>query len=453
MRKFIIKTLGCPKNEYDSSILAYFLKKKGLIEVENILDATDVIINTCAFITEAKIQSLETIFEILELKKEKADLKVYIYGCLAQRYFKQLLNQIPEVDGIIGLCDLHEITKAIANQSGKIKLFCEHPQVICNEFQGRILGNEPFAYVKIGDGCNRNCTFCSIPFFKGKHVSREMKDILEEVRVLIENGKKEIILVDQDITQFKDSKGNGFIELLKSIDEIDGDFWVRTMYIHPDHIDAHIIREMSKLKKWLHYLDVPIQHGSNDILKSMGRIKNKGELISFFKMVRSEIPDVILRSSFIIGFPGETERDFEELLDIIEKIKFERFGFFAYSSEEGTAAHEFKEKIDKTTLKRRLEIANDFASVFLENIQAQNIGKKLKVLVEGFDNESQQFYGRSYMDAPEVDTYIYIEGNDHEISIGDWVNVEITDLTGLDLEGRIVVNESSKPKTANNTCN
>lgn len=453
MRRFVIKTLGCPKNEYDSSVLGYFLEEMGLIKVENILDATDVIINTCTFITEAKIQSLETTFEILKLKKERPNLRVYIYGCLAQRYFEQLLDQIPEIDGVIGLCDVHEIAEAIVNQNGKIKLFCESPRVICNEFKGRSLGKEPFAYVKIGDGCNRNCAFCSIPLFKGKHMSREKEDILEEIRFLVEIGKKEIILVDQDITQFKDDKGNGLVELLKGIDEIDGDFWIRTMYTHPDHIDVNTIRELSKLKKWVHYLDIPIQHGSNNILRSMGRTKSKEELINFFKIVRSEIPDIILRSSFIIGFPGENDKDFRELLDIIEKIKFDRFGFFAYSSEEGTAADKFEGKIDGTTLKKRLEIANDFASAFLENIQTQNIGKRLRVLIEGFDDEFQRFYGRSYMDAPEVDTYIYIKNNGYMLSAGDWVNVEVTNLLGLDLEGRIITNESNLPKTASNTCN
>lgn len=454
MRRFLIETLGCPKNEYDSSILAYLLKREGAELVDDVSNATDVVVNTCAFINEAKMESLEIIFELLELKKERKNLRVYIYGCLAQRYFDNLLEQIPEIDGIIGLCDLHRVSKWLVNSDNKIVLRCEQPVVVQRNFCGRFLEAGPFVYVKIGDGCDRNCAFCSIPLFKGRHVSRDRDDIVEEIAKLIESGKKEIILVDQDITQFRDNEGNGLIELLQSIDKIEGNFWVRTMYLHPDHVNIEMIREMAKLKKWIHYLDIPIQHGSNDILRRMGRIKSREELLSFFKTVRNEIPDVILRSSFIIGFPGETEKDFEETLEMIEKVGFERFGFFTYSDEEGTFAYEYKNKIDLNTMKRRLKIANDFASNFLGEVQLKNIGKKFEVLVEGFDKESNRFFGRSYMDAPDVDTYVYISNDTkYKVHTGSWITVQITGLEGLDLEGSIILYGKNDSKVSNNTGN
>jgi ribosomal protein S12 methylthiotransferase len=436
LRKFVIETLGCPKNEYDSSVLAHLLKVKGHEVVEDVSNATDVVVNTCAFITEAKKQSLEVVFEFLELKKERKDFRVYIYGCLAQRYFEEILKEIPEVDGVIGLCDLEFIATELASKE-KVVLSCESPVTIQKDFHGRFLGSEPFAYVKIGDGCDRNCAFCSIPGFKGRHLSRKLEDIIEEIEILVKNGKKEIILVDQDITQFRDSHGNTLLELLKQIDSIDGDFWVRTMYLHPDHITVDMVKELAKLKKWIHYLDIPIQHGSDKILKNMGRIKSKRELFEMFKVIREEIPDVVLRSSFIIGFPGETEEDFEEMLEAIEKIGFERFGFFAYSNEEGTFASTYKNKVPRSVVRKRFERANDFAANFLQEVQSQNIGKRLRVLVETFDSETNRFIGRSYMDAPEVDTYVYIK-NCNRLLQGDWVNVEIQSLYGVDLEGSIV---------------
>jgi len=436
LRKFLIETLGCPKNEYDSSVLAYLLKSNGYEVVENVSKATDVVVNTCAFITDAKKQSLEAIFEFLELKKEREDFRVYIYGCLAQRYFEELLKEIPEVDGVIGLCDLEVIAEELANKE-KVILPCEKPVTVQKDFCGRLLGSEPFAYVKIGDGCDRNCAFCSIPSFKGRHISRQLEDIVEEIKILVKSGKKEIILVDQDTTQFRDTHGNDLVELLKQIDKIDGDFWIRTMYLHPDHVTVDMIKEMAKLRKWIHYLDVPIQHGSDKILKSMGRIKTKRELFEMFEVIRREIPDVVLRSSFIIGFPGETEEDFEEMLEAIEKIGFERFGFFAYSNEEGTFASTLKNKVPRSVVNKRLEKANNFAADFLVEIQSRNIGKRFRVLVESFDSEMNCFVGRSYMDAPEVDTYVYIKDCNNLVP-GNWVDVEIKSLHGIDLEGSIV---------------
>ncbi|MBB6061996.1 ribosomal protein S12 methylthiotransferase [Thermosipho japonicus] len=423
---FYVDVLGCPKNEADCALLKAYLKKKGNNIVNTIEDADAVVIDTCGFILEAKKESIEEILTYLELKKER-DLRVYVTGCLVQRYGEELKKEIPEVDGWFGVLSPEKVAENI----GKGSIIPKSPEPVY-EFGGRI-DEKQYAYVKISDGCDRACSFCTIPLFKGSFKSREIDDIVNEVEYLILSGKKEIILVAQDTTGYGiDLYGKQMLpELLKRINEIPGDFWIRVMYMHPDHITDEIIEAFS-YDKVLKYFDIPVQHGSDKVLKLMNRTKKSEQILKLVEKIRKRYEDAVLRTSIIVGFPGETDEDFEELLDFIKMARFERLGAFIYSDEEEAPSYHFEGKVPEIVAQERLDILMEEQSKISFEINEKMVGKTLKVL---FDEEEEGvLIARSYMDAPEIDGNIFVPGKFEE----GFFKVKVTSADVYDLEGKIV---------------
>ncbi len=429
-----IKVLGCPKNEADCEILAGLLKKRGHEIVKSVENADVVILDTCAFIEDAKRESISEIFEFVNYKMSvKRDLKLIVKGCLVQRYGKILRKEIPEVDGWFGVIEPERLVDAL--ERGEKFLVPATPEVIYSFSHRCSLDDKPYSYIKISDGCDRNCTFCSIPSFKGGFRSRRIDDILKEAEYLIESGKKEIILVAQDTTGYgTDIYGKQALpELLRKLNSLDGKFWIRVMYLHPDFITQDIIETMCSLEKVVKYFDIPIQHASDRILKRMGRIKKSKELMKLFEEIRKVCPDAVLRTGVIVGFPGEKEEDFEKLVEFITNVRFDKLGVFTYSDEEGTAAYRFNDKVSKeVALERKERLLLEQANISFERL-SRFLGKELVAILE--DRENGFIIGRAWTDAPEIDGVIYLRG---EGGIGDFARVRIEEHDEYDMKGVIL---------------
>ncbi len=423
--KVWIDVLGCPKNEADSDALKAILVKKGHEIVKDLDDADVAILNTCAFVSDAKKESVDEILDLVNYKNQR-DIKVIVHGCLTQRYFKEIKKEIGEIDAVLGVVPPLKIAQAVEN----LEDFNGTPQPVY-EFLGRTIDEKPYAYVKIGDGCDRKCAFCAIPLIKGPLKNREYNDILEEINFLVRNGKKEIIIVSQDSTSYT-YDGKSFIDLLRSIDGIDGDFWIRLLYLYPDGIDEDLVMTVANSKKILHYFDMPLQHASPKILKLMRRnpdIESVKRKISF---IRSKIPDTVFRTSFIVGFPQEEEADFEELIRFIDEMKFDRVGAFIYSDEEGTESYNLSPKVKSGVARSRFnKLLERQQEISLER-NKKLVGISLKTLVEGFENG--MYFGRTYMDAPEIDGMVYIPAS-KPVKVGSFVNVKVRSFEFYDLEG------------------
>lgn len=429
-----IKVLGCPKNEADCEILAGLLKKRGYEIVRDVENADVVILDTCAFIEDAKRESISEIFEFVDYKlSTRQGLKLIVKGCLVQRYGRILREEIPEVDGWFGVIAPERLVEAL--ERGEKYLVPTTPEVVYSFSHRCSLDNRPYSYIKISDGCDRGCTFCSIPSFKGKFRSRKIEDILKEARYLIESGKKEIILVAQDTTGYGiDIYGNQALpELLRSLNSLEGEFWIRVMYLHPDFLTQDIIETMCSLEKVVKYFDVPIQHASDEILRRMGRMKKSEELMELFERIRKACPNAVLRTSVIVGFPGEKDEDFEKLMEFVTDVGFDKLGVFVYSDEEGTVAHGFSDKVDKEVAEERKErLLLEQADISFEKLNGF-LGKELVAVLE--DRENGFMVGRVWMDAPEIDGVIYLEG---EGRIGDFVKVRVEEHDEYDMKGVIL---------------
>ena len=293
-----------------------------------------------------------------------------------------------------------------------------------------------YAYVKIGDGCNRRCTFCSIPGFKGKHRSRKLKEIIEDVKGFLRAGKKEIILVDQDCTQYRDGE-NDLKDLLRILSSLNGEFWIRVLYLNPDFLDDETIDVILNTPKVLKYFDLPLQHVNDEVLKAMGRVKKGEELIELVDRIKMKDERAIIRSSFIVGFPNERDEHFEELVEFVESGRIDRMGFFMYSPEEGTEAFKMRSIVDEERMKARYNTMMDISFRIIHEKQEKLLGRELEVLVDGYDEDYRMFFGRSYMDAPEIDTVVYLE-SDSEIERSKFVKVVVKETFGLDLGGKII---------------
>ena len=435
--RVFMDVLGCPKNEYDSQVLKGVLKRKGYEIVDTVEDADMVFLNTCGFIEPAKEESIDKIFQYLSIGK-----KLVVHGCLVQRYFSELSEGIPEIFALFGLESPERMIEEIEKRGGegKIRLKSAVPKVLYDEMPLFRDGGS-FAYVKIGDGCNRRCTFCSISSFKGTHKSRKVGDIVRDVAGFLESGKKEIILVDQDCTQYEDGEYR-LKDLLKILNDIDGDFWIRVMYLNPDFLDDETIDTMLNTPKVLPYFDIPLQHISDRVLKAMGRFKKKKELIDLIDRIKKKDNGAVIRSSFIVGFPNEKDEDFEELVEFVKEGKIDRIGFFIYSPEEGTKAYTMKSIVDEDTKKSRYNFITELSFDIMREKQEKILGKRLRILVDGYDEDFGMFFGRSYMDAPDIDTVVYIESNEsggnNRIEMTEFIEVIVDEIYGLDLGGRIV---------------
>ena len=435
-------SLGCPKNQVDAEHMLFSLKNEGFELVSDAALADVVIINTCGFISDAKQEAIDTTLEFLELKKEGRIKAVIMTGCLAERYKEQIMQEMPELDGVVGLGAndrLVEIIRDIYRFKKPVEAFG------CNEELkmegGRIISTEPFyAYIKIAEGCSNNCTYCAIPAIRGKFRSRKMEDIVSEARWLAENGVKELVVVAQDTTRYgEDNYGRPMIaELLHRLCEIDGIKWIRTLYSYPERLSDELIDAVASEEKLVKYFDIPIQHCNADILRRMNRRGDRNTLTELINKIRERIPGVILRTTLITGFPGESDEQFEELTLFIKQARFDRLGAFAYSPEEDTPAASFEGQIDEDIKQKRLETVYADQSFIMDEKNEALIGREFEVVCEGFDRYAEMYFGRSYMDAPDIDGKIFFT-SEKKLRTGDFCTVKVTDILDYDPIGEAVM--------------
>jgi ribosomal protein S12 methylthiotransferase len=422
-KKIHILTLGCPKNLVDSEILMSKLKNKFQI-VEKPEKADLVVVNTCGFIDSAKQESIEKIFEMVELKEKGKVESVYVMGCLSERYKNELEKEIPEVDKFFGVEKFEEILNTLGVPD-RYELLGER----------ELLTPKHYAYLKISEGCDNPCSFCAIPLIRGKHISRPIEEIIKEAKKLAWKGVKEIIIIAQDTTYYGlDIYGKRKLpELLNRLSEIDGIEWIRLMYTFPAKFPTEVLDIMAQNPKICKYIDIPIQHISDKILKSMRRGITKRKTIELLEKIRETVPEVAIRTSLIVGYPGETEKEFEELLDFVYTFKFDRLGVFTYSQEEGTKAFELGDPVSPEEKERRMALIMNAQHDIIGEKNEKMLGRKIKVLI---DRKERDFYiGRTQWDAPEIDLEVLVEGNG--IKIGNFYEVEIYDIFEYDLIGKV----------------
>ena len=436
--KFYINTLGCEKNTVDSEGATGILMRAGHEPADRPSEADVIIVNTCGFINDAKEQSIETIFDMAEIKKDDALLMVS--GCLSQRYSTQLYKEMPEVDIFLGVNDYEKLPEILAkHEAGKREKYINDYDRIYAELGRRERSEAPYtASVKISEGCNNVCSYCIIPFIRGGYRDRKMEDILEEIRQLAEEGCKEVVLIAQDVSNYGiDLYGKYRLpELLHEVCKINGIHWVRLMYCYEERITDELIQAMASEPKVCHYIDIPLQHCNDRILKEMNRCSTEASIKDTIGRLRAAMSDIHIRTTMIAGLPGETKEDFAQLEKFVEDMKFERLGVFPYSKEEGTLAATMKGQVrQQTKEKRRDAIMALQCAISLEHNQAK-VGQVMEVLVEGQD-EDGSYIGRTKYDAPDVDNGVLFTSN-RQLNPGDFVQVEIIDAFDYDLVGREV---------------
>ena len=425
--KIYFVSLGCDKNRVDSEEMLGHLKSAGFSFTYDEAEADIIVVNTCAFIDAAKEESIETILEMAKYKKEGNLKKLIVAGCLAERYKDEILKELPEIDEIVGV---NELPKIVEKAGAEFK----------NEKKERVLTTGGhYEFLKISEGCSKFCTYCAIPYIRGKFRSFPMEEILEEAKSLASMGVKELIIVAQDSTLYGiDIYGEKRLPLLlKELCKIEGIEWIRILYCYPEEITEELLKVIAEEEKICNYLDIPIQHASDNVLKRMGRKTNHDDLVRIIKKTREIIPDVVLRTTLISGFPGETKEDHEILVDFVKEMKFNRLGDFTYSREEGTPAYKFPDQIeDEIKEERRDEIMALQETISLENNKAL-IGKVLDAFVEGKIADEDVYVARTYMDAPDVDGCFFIKA-ERELLSGDIIKAKVTDANAYDLIGEIV---------------
>ena len=420
--------MGCPKNRIDSEVMLGLLKQDGYAITDDTSACEIIIINTCGFIESAKQESIDTILEIAELKKSAKLKYLIVAGCLAQRYGKELLKDLPEIDGIIGTDSFLKIISFLKNiQNGKKVVSINRGETLkCLLPRVRTTAKH-YAYLKIAEGCNNCCSYCIIPKIRGQYKSKPLEVIIEEAKSLAKDGVKELILVAQDTTLYgKDLYGELLLpKLLRELSKIKGIQWLRLMYMYPNSFTDELIECFVSLPKLLKYVDIPLQHASDKVLKEMNRNDSQKQITALLKKLRSKIPDIVIRTTFIVGFPGETEQDFQELYNFVEEQKFENAGVFQYSKEEGTFAGERKDQITKKIKEKRYDKLMTLQAKISELRHKELEGKTLDVVIEGYsENDKTLAFGRSYREAPEIDGNVFIE-NVKNIPVGEIVKVKI----------------------------
>lgn len=432
-------SLGCPKNQVDAEMMLYSLKGAGFTIGAAEADADAIIINTCGFIEDAKAEAIENILEASRYKQEGKCKALIVTGCLAERYRDDITEEIPEVDVVVGIGankNIAEITKnaiegAKANFYGaKDELDLDAP---------RILGGYPFsAYIKIADGCNNCCTYCAIPQIRGRMRSRTIESVVDEARTLALGGVKELIVVAQDTTAYgQDIYGESRLAaLLKELCKIEGINWIRTLYTYPDKITDELLDTVASEEKLVKYFDIPLQHVNGEILKRMNRKGDAKSYEALIEKIRAKVPNVTIRTTFITGFPGETDEQFCELHEFIKRVKFDRLGCFTYSPEEDTPAAAFDNQIDEQTKQDRMELIMNDQQVISSAKNEEKVGLKTTAIVEGYDDYIRCYFGRCEFDAPEIDGKIFFM-SDRPLKIGDFVKVQINDCLEYDLLGEV----------------
>ncbi len=448
-------SLGCSKNLIDTEVAIGLFKDNHYEIVNNPNDAEILVVNTCGFIESAKEEAINTILEMAEYKKKKCKYLIAM-GCLVQRYYDDLVKLLPEVDLFIKIDEYNKlwekiedlikrdiVEKSKTKTSNKISEIKPLPMPTYNEFMERVVTTgKNYAYLKIGEGCSNKCTYCAIPYIRGPFVSRKMEDILDEAEMLAKKGIKEIIVIAQDTTKYGvDIYGESKLaELLEKLSKVKGIEWIRFLYSYPEGITDKLINVVSTNDKIAKYFDIPIQHISNSILKKMNRRTSKEDVTKIIEKIRKEVPDVTLRTSLIVGFPGETKENFEELLEFVKNTKFDKLGTFMYSKEEGTPAAKLSNQIHGNTKKARYNRIMEVQQEISKEILTNKIGKTYKVLVEDMSFDGKYFIGRTMQDVPEEDGLVYIKNNkdlDENTILNNFVNCEIIEVSNYDLIGKI----------------
>lgn len=444
-------SLGCSKNLIDTENLIGIFKNNKYNIVNEEEKADILIINTCGFIESAKEEAINTILEMAEYKKRRCKYLI-VMGCLVQRYYEDLIKALPEVDLFIKIEDYNNLWSKIEDlikrgivknnfqrSSKKITEIPQMPMFKQEDFLNRIVTTgKNYAYIKIGEGCSNKCTYCAIPYIRGPFVSRKMEDILEEATMLAQRGIKELIIIAQDTTKYGvDIYGESKLsELLEKISQIDGIKWIRFLYSYPEGITEDLINIVAKNEKIAKYFDIPIQHISDDILKKMNRKTNKKQIEGLINKIREKIPNVTLRTSLIVGFPGETKENFEELKEFVKKARFDKLGTFMYSKEDGTPAEKLPNQIHGNTKKARYNEIMKIQQEISKNIQENKIGKEYEILIEDISFDEQYYIGRTMQDVPDIDGVVYIQVDDKskiKENLNNFVRCQITDVSNYDL--------------------
>lgn len=435
-----VVSLGCPKNQVDAEHIVYNLREEGYEIIADAALADVVVINTCGFIESAKQEAIDYILEFCTLKNEGRIKAVIVTGCLAERYREEISKEIPEVDAVIGIGSnelLGTVIKKVLAGEGVINTFGDKYSLIIGG--KRLVSTETFAYLKIAEGCDNCCTYCAIPSIRGHFRSRKMESIIDEAKWLAKVGYKEIILIAQDTTRYgEDLYGKPMLaSLMREIAKIDGIRWIRTLYAYPERITDELIDTLADEPKCVKYLDIPIQHCDGEILRMMNRQGDEKSLRELIAKLRRRIPDIVIRTTLIAGFPGETKEQFEKLCEFVKDIKFDRLGCFAYSAEEGTPAAYFDNQVEEEEKARRADIIMETQMLINDEICVRQIGKTLEVVVEGFDRYAECWYGRSVGEVPEIDGKIFFTSQNPR-AIGEYVNVSIDSVMDYDLVGYVV---------------
>ena len=433
-------SLGCPKNQVDAEHMLALMDAEGW-EIVDYVDGCDaVIVNTCGFIDDAKKEAIENILDMVELKKEGVISKIIVTGCLAQRYKDEIVKEIPEVDAVIGIGANGDIIKTVEEVMSGVDTIENYPPQCDLPLEGQRILTTPhyWAYLKIGEGCSNRCTYCTIPSIRGNMRSRSMENVIDEAKQLAESGVKELILIAQDTTSYGlDLYGELKLpELLNELCKIDSIEWIRLLYCYPDRITDELIETMKNQEKVVNYIDLPLQHADDKILKAMNRRGDQALIRNVISKLRAEIPDVVIRTNFIVGFPGEGEEEFETLAEFVNEIEFDRLGVFTFSPQEGTPAFDMEDQVDEDIKTRRGEVIMQDQYSIMEEKNNEKIGKTYRVVVEDYDGYSDSYTGRTYMDAPEIDGLVKFTSH-KDLDIGDFVDVEIFDVEDYDLIGEV----------------
>ena len=435
-------SLGCAKNQVDGEVLMASLKNAGFLTVDDAALADIAIVNTCGFIESAKRESIEEILELAALKKEGKIKKLVITGCLSERYQKEMHAELPEADAVLGIGangDIAPLLTKMMEENTYVESFPDKARMpLCGDRE--LTTPSYFAYVKIAEGCDNRCSYCAIPLIRGGYRSRTMESIEAECKSLVANGAKELVLIAQDTSRYGiDLYGEySLAKLMARLCRIDGLRWLRVLYCYPDSITDELLDTMAREEKIVPYIDLPLQHASGPILKAMNRRGDRQSLTALMNKIREKVPGVVLRTTLITGFPGETEEDFTELAEFVKDVKFERLGCFAYSQEEGTPAAELPGQLDEEVKAHRAELIMDRQMEIMERQGMELIGKTLEVLVEGYDRYAECWFGRSWRDAPDVDGKIFFTTGGKRPRLGSFVQVRVEDCMDCDLTGRLV---------------
>lgn len=435
--KIALISLGCAKNLIDSEHMLALISQSGIAAVDTPEEADVVIINTCGFIEAAKEEAIENILSMIELKKSGVIKGIVVTGCLAERYKEQITMEMPEVDCILGTGSYEQIVSAVRKAANGQSFFKFEDFNTC-ALGGERIPSTPFytAFIKIAEGCNNHCGFCVIPSLRGKYRSRPFDDIVKEAEGLVRGGVRELIVIAQDTSKYGIDLYNKVMlpELLERLCQIPEIHWVRVHYLYPDKVDDKLLDVFERNEKLVNYFDIPIQHVNSRLLKSMNRRGDKEYITELFAKIRKRLPGAVLRTSLIVGLPGETDEEFEELCDYLRSVRLTRAGVFAFSAEEGTKASEMDCQIDEDIKLKRKEIIEELQLRIMDEANQALTGSALEVLVEGFDSDACMYFGRSYADSPDIDGKILFSA-EREINPGDFVNVLITQSDGIDLIG------------------